>query len=212
MRRRQSLCVLEWCRRRVMAYGGGSAAAAQDHRLPPRQEGARVDSDGRGSRAAPDQSRSQTLSLRRINGETLWMRTIAWIRRWRDGCGMRDSGARLLQPANELRPHIPSPRPTQRKRFIIGLRSQYMARCRRQDSTYNQVMQKLMGIDASMRRSDLCTNDPYVTARLRTADFVNLRVESEIALKLGLICPHWVHLGRATLLCQLSRVRCLHSN
>ena len=35
-----------WCGG-VTAYGGGSAAAAQDHRLPRRRRGGRVDSDGR---------------------------------------------------------------------------------------------------------------------------------------------------------------------
>src|SRR2546429_646471 len=42
-----------WCAG-VTAYGGGSEASAQDHRLPRRRRSIRVDSDGREFRAAPD--------------------------------------------------------------------------------------------------------------------------------------------------------------
>ena len=40
-----------------------------------------------------------------------------------------------------------------------------------------------------MRRRDLCAHRPCFAGSLRTADFVNLRLESEIALKLGADLP-----------------------
>ena len=55
--------------------------------------------------------------------------------------------------------------------------------------TTTKVMQQLMGITSSLRRRDLCTDDPCFAGHSAHGDFVNLRLESEIALKLGADLP-----------------------
>jgi 2-keto-4-pentenoate hydratase len=52
-------------------------------------------------------------------------------------------------------------------------------------ATTTKVMQKLMGITHPCGGAIFARTIRTSPAKLRTADFVNLRVESEIALKLG---------------------------
>ncbi len=56
-------------------------------------------------------------------------------------------------------------------------------------ATTTKVMQKLMGITHPCGGAIFARTIRTSPARLRTADFVNLRVESEIALKLGADLP-----------------------
>ena len=56
-------------------------------------------------------------------------------------------------------------------------------------ATTTKVMQELMGITHPVRRRDLRAHDPPSPARIAKSDFVNLRIESEIALKLGADMP-----------------------
>ncbi len=56
-------------------------------------------------------------------------------------------------------------------------------------ATTTKVMQRLMGIDHPCGGAIFAHTIHASPARLRTADFVNLRIESEIALKLGADLP-----------------------
>jgi 2-keto-4-pentenoate hydratase len=56
-------------------------------------------------------------------------------------------------------------------------------------ATTTKVMQQLMGIDHPCGGAIFARTIHSSPARLRTADFVNLRIESEIALKLGADLP-----------------------
>jgi 2-keto-4-pentenoate hydratase len=56
-------------------------------------------------------------------------------------------------------------------------------------ATTTKVMQQLMGIDHPCGGAIFARTIHTSPARLRTADFVNLRIESEIALKLGADLP-----------------------
>ena len=56
-------------------------------------------------------------------------------------------------------------------------------------ATTTKVMQRLMGIDHPCGGAIFARTIHASPARLRTADFVNLRIESEIALKLGTDLP-----------------------
>ena len=56
-------------------------------------------------------------------------------------------------------------------------------------ATTTKVMQQLMGIDHPCGGAIFARTIHVSPARLRTADFVNLRIESEIALKLGADLP-----------------------
>src|SRR6266403_6252968 len=127
MRRRQSLCVLGGAAASWPTVAGAQQQLKIIGFLRAGGAHAWIPMVASLEQAAPDPiSFADALTTSGINGETLWMRTIAWIQ-WRDGCGMRDSGARPFATCpTSCGPH-PSPRPTQRKRFIIGLRSQYMA-------------------------------------------------------------------------------------
>ena len=56
-------------------------------------------------------------------------------------------------------------------------------------ATTTKVMQRLMGVDHPCGGAIFARTIHASPARLRTADFVNLRIESEIALKLGADLP-----------------------
>src|ERR1700741_4302906 len=58
-------------------------------------------------------------------------------------------------------------------------------------ATTTKVMQQLMGIDHPCGGAGFRRPIPASPAKLRAADFVNLRIESEIALQLGADLPAW---------------------
>ena len=73
-----------------------------------------------------------------------------------------------------------------RRRLITGWRSRYTAPVAgAKIATTTKVMQQLMGIAHPCGGAIFARTIHASPARLRTADFVNLRIESEIALKLG---------------------------
>ena len=92
-------------------------------------------------------------------------------------------------PTNCGRPR--SPRPMRRRRRYYRLAEPSLARSRgAKIATTTKVMQQLMGITHPCGGADL---QPHYSSHPRPscalADFVNLRIESEIALKLGADLP-----------------------
>src|SRR5579863_4971229 len=65
----------------------------------------------------------------------------------------------------------------------------YGAVCGAKIATTTKVMQELMGIDHPCGGAIFTRTIHTSPATLRTADFVNLRIESEVALKLGADLP-----------------------
>ena len=149
-----------------------------------------MDSDGRESRAAPDpisfadalhyvgdQRRNTMDENDRLDSMARWM----WDARQR-----RHTFCNL---PNELRPTSIAEAYAAQEVYYRLAEPVYGPVAGAKIATTTKVMQKLMGITHPCGGAIFARTIHTSPARLRTADFVNLRVESEIALKLGADLP-----------------------
>ena len=82
--------------------------------------------------------------------------------------GCETAAPDLLQPAQRVSAHIPRRGLRGTGGVLSACGASIRPRCRRQDCHHNQGDAEIDGHHASMRRSDLCTNYPYVAGE--TAD------------------------------------------